>query len=345
MTQKISPDVLASALVMASAIRSLSTCEIISSPSPASGRPAAPERAATAGKTATIGEPAGRAGGPVRARPRGPAARPAVARSAATAVARDGPNQREEHESEDEENQQHDQDRIPTRRRLRPFGRTLLPFRGVAGEHADDVVDTTCDAAREIAGAEPRGDPVLDDEPGNSVGKRALEAIAHLDAHLALVRRHDQQHAVVLALLTDLPAAAKLVAEVLDRRALQRFERHHHELVTGLGFELGELLGERRACSRIQNAGIVDHAAGKHGKIERQRGDEKQKSERRRGRDGREVCGETEHTVLAVKGCVTPTHLTTAPLWRHSRVSSGTHRARCAIRILPAAASSRPPPP
>ena len=31
-------------------------------------------------------------------------------------------------------------------------------------------------------------------------------------------------------------------------------------------------------------------------------------------------------------------------VWRHSEVSSGTHRTRCAIRILPAAASSRPPP-
>src|SRR6476469_5149232 len=163
MPQTISPDVLASALVMASAIRSLPTCAIIPSPSPASCRPAAAERAAPAGKTATIGEPAGRAGGPVRARPGGPAARPAVTRPAATAVARDGADEREEYESKNHNDEHHDQERIPTGRWLRPLGRTLLPFRGVAGEHADGVVDPARDAAGEVPGAKPRGDRVLDD--------------------------------------------------------------------------------------------------------------------------------------------------------------------------------------
>ena len=98
-----------------------------------------------------------------------------------------------------------------------------------------------------------------------SVGERAFEAVADLDAHLALVRRHDQQHAVVLVLLADLPVAAELIAVVLDRGALQRFERHHDELVGGLGFEVGELLRERRALRRVEDIGVVDHAAGERG--------------------------------------------------------------------------------
>ena len=68
-----------------------------------------------------------------------------------------------------------------------------------------------------VVGAEARQDRVLDDEAANGVGERAFEAVADLDTHLALVRRHDQQHAVVLVLLADAPLAAELVAVILDR--------------------------------------------------------------------------------------------------------------------------------
>src|SRR3981189_1852798 len=176
MTQKISPDVLASAALMASPIRSLSACEIID-PSPASRRPAAAERSATAGKP-TAGKPAvGGAGGPTR--PRRRAARPSPARPPPTAVPRDGADERKEYESEHCENQQHDQDRNPARRRFGSLGGTLLPFSGVARQHADDVVDATRDAAGEITGAKARGDRILDDKPRNGIGERTLEPVAH----------------------------------------------------------------------------------------------------------------------------------------------------------------------
>ena len=42
-------------------------------------------------------------------------------------------------------------------------------------------------------------DGVLDDERAHEVGDERLEPAPDLDPHLALVRRHDQQHAVVLA--------------------------------------------------------------------------------------------------------------------------------------------------
>ncbi len=54
------------------------------------------------------------------------------------------------------------------------------------------------DAAAEIAGLEARRDRVGDDDLRQRVGQRAFEAVADLDAHLALVRRDQQQHAVVL---------------------------------------------------------------------------------------------------------------------------------------------------
>ena len=135
----------------------------------------------------------------------------------------------------------------------------------------DDVVDAARDAAGKIVGAEARDDRILDDEPGDRVGERAFEPVADLDAHLALVRRDDQQHAVVLVLLADLPGAAELHAEILDRGALQRFQRDDDELVGGLGFERGELLGERVARRGIEDAGLVDHAAGERRKGERRK--------------------------------------------------------------------------
>ena len=66
---KVTPEVFASAARMASAMRSLSACEIIATPSPASRRAAAAERAPTAGKAATSRKtaagkaPAGKAAG------------------------------------------------------------------------------------------------------------------------------------------------------------------------------------------------------------------------------------------------------------------------------------------
>src|SRR5258707_5703273 len=80
-----------------------------------------------------------------------------------------------------------------------------------------------------------------------------LEPVTNLDTDLALVRRHDQQHAVVLAILTAQASPPMTYTELLDRSALQRFQRHHNELVRGLGFELIELFGECCARSPVQD--------------------------------------------------------------------------------------------
>src|SRR5262245_14333433 len=286
-TQKISPEVFASAARMASMMRARSASEIIVTPSPASGRAAAAERAAAPGKAAAkaAAKAARRAGGPRRARGADP---PASARAAA-AVARNGADEREEHQPEHEDDEQHDQQRAPVYGRLRSLGRALLPFGGVAGEHADDIVDAAVDAAGKVVGAKARDDRVLDDEPRDRVGERAFEPVADLDAHLALVWRHDQHHAVVLVLLSDPPAAAELDPVILDRGALQRLERHHHELVGGLGLERGELVVERRARGGIEDVGLVHHAAAEGGKLERRRGESQQSEKERKEGSEREA--------------------------------------------------------
>ncbi len=74
------------------------------------------------------------------------------------------------------------------------------------------------------------------------VGQRAFEAVADLDAHLVLVRRDQQQHAVVLVLLAKLPGAEELVGIGLDVAAFERIDRGDDKLDAGLLFEIGELL-------------------------------------------------------------------------------------------------------
>jgi len=51
------------------------------------------------------------------------------------------------------------------------------------------------------------------------------------------------------------PIAPEHTAEILNRCALQRSERHHHQLVGGFGFKIAELLCERRASGLIEYAG------------------------------------------------------------------------------------------
>ena len=98
-------------------------------------------------------------------------------------------------------------------------------------QHVLDVAHAGADAGREVAAAELGQDRVLDDELRQGVGHHRLEPAADLDPDLVLVGRDDEQDAVVLALLADAPRAAELVAEVLDRVALQRLERDDDDLI------------------------------------------------------------------------------------------------------------------
>src|SRR5205085_8208649 len=88
---------------------------------------------------------------------------------------------------------------------VEPQRGTLLPFRSVGGEHRDDVIDAARDATAEVPGLEPRRDRVRDDDFRQRIGQRAFEAVANLDPDTFLVRRDEEQDAVVLRLLAELP--------------------------------------------------------------------------------------------------------------------------------------------
>ena len=107
----------------------------------------------------------------------------------------------------------------------------------VAGEHELDVLHALLDAAGVIAGAEARQHGAVDDDVGHGVGEDRLEPAADLDAHLALVRRDDEEDAVVLLLGADAPMAAELIAVILDGVALQGGQGDDDDLVGALVLE------------------------------------------------------------------------------------------------------------
>ena len=94
-----------------------------------------------------------------------------------------------------------------------------------------------------------------------SVSER-LKPAADLDAHLALVRRDDEEDAVVLLLGADAPMAAELIAEILDGKALEGGQRHDDDLVRALVLERFEARVEFGNISSAQEIGVVDHPAG-----------------------------------------------------------------------------------
>jgi hypothetical protein len=97
-------------------------------------------------------------------------------------------------------------------------------------ELLDQRVYSGVDASRIIAGAKTRRDLVLDDQAGQCIGDDRLEPVTDLDPDFALVRRNQQNNAVIGPFLSDSPRPAQAVPIVLDRIALQVRHRHNHEL-------------------------------------------------------------------------------------------------------------------
>ena len=144
-------------------------------------------------------------------------------------------------------------------------GRLGLPFGRVGGEGGDDVVDAAGDAAVEIASLESGRDRVGNDDAGDGVGQRALEAVADLDAHPSLVRRDQEENAVVLFRLAQFPGAEELIGVGLDLLAAERGHGRHDQLNPGLLLEIGELALEVGGGDGRKDLRLVDHPSGERG--------------------------------------------------------------------------------
>ncbi|OIQ65412.1 hypothetical protein GALL_530280 [mine drainage metagenome] len=112
----------------------------------------------------------------------------------------------------------------------------------------------------------------MNDHAGERVGQHRLQAVTHLDADLALGRSDQEQHAVVLGLGADAPGATQLVAVVLDLVALQARDGGDHQLVTGLGLQLGKPTGQLLGRLRRQHMGVIDDPPGQGREFRRGQG-------------------------------------------------------------------------
>ena len=121
----------------------------------------------------------------------------------------------------------HPRARARTRRRLVGRRRCVA----LAFELRDDRVDAVRDALVVVAGLELRRHHVADDAARRDVGQRAFETVTDFDAHLAVLRHDDDQHAVVLAFLPELPVLEHLGRVFLDRLAADRRHGQHRDLI------------------------------------------------------------------------------------------------------------------
>ncbi len=92
------------------------------------------------------------------------------------------------------------------------------------------------------------------------VGERPLEAVPDFDPHAPVVARDQQQDAVVLLRLTELPRPEQTVGIGLDRFAAERRDRGDHDLVGRFLLEGRQCLGQGGLGLGIDEIGRVDDA-------------------------------------------------------------------------------------
>ena len=85
----------------------------------------------------------------------------------------------------------------------------------------------------------------VDDALGGDVGERAFEAVADLDAKLAVVLGDDQQRAVVDLLAPDLPGFRDPDRILLDGLGLRRRHDQHRDLAALARLEILQRLRQR----------------------------------------------------------------------------------------------------
>ena len=174
----------------------------------------------------------------------------------------------------------------------------LLPLRCVRGEDGDDVIDASRDAVAEIAGLEAGRDRVGDNDLCQRIGQRAFETVADLDANPPLLRRDQQQHAVVLCLLAKLPGAEQFVGVGFDLLAFERIDRGNDELDPGFRFKIREFRLEDAPRVCRNDIRLIDDAAGERRKRQRQGANERQQQ-----RGSNDVPGSPHRAVRGEMAC------------------------------------------
>ena len=111
----------------------------------------------------------------------------------------------------------------------------------LAVDDRDHLRDAGLDASVVVAQFEMRGDGLIDDPIRDRIGQRALESVAHFDAHAPVVLRDQQDRAVVDTLASELPLIGHADAVLLDLLRVGRGHDQHHDLAALARLESGEL--------------------------------------------------------------------------------------------------------
>src|SRR2546430_17650585 len=92
-----------------------------------------------------------------------------------------------------------------------------LSLQSFAANHRQDSVDALLHCAAVVVRLQPRLDDRARDLLRLRVGQHGFEAIADLDAHLAVAGEEEENGSVVFPLLTDTPLMHPVVTELFDR--------------------------------------------------------------------------------------------------------------------------------
>ena len=114
------------------------------------------------------------------------------------------------------------------------LGLTCPPRARVSGDRLRGRVHGRGHRPVAVARLDLGGEDLANDSPGGDVGKRAFEAVAHLEARLVVVGENEEHEAVVLSPPAHAPGLEGLHGEVLDGHVPGGAADPDQELVAGL---------------------------------------------------------------------------------------------------------------
>ena len=101
-----------------------------------------------------------------------------------------------------------------------------------------------------------------DDSGGFGIGQGSFQPVADFYPDLAFLNGHQEQHAVVGALLPKAPGGGHTVGKFFEWFSCQGSQREHGNLVGGLVFVGNESLIERGKMGREHHVSLVHYPAG-----------------------------------------------------------------------------------
>ena len=121
----------------------------------------------------------------------------------------------------------------------------------------DDRVSGRVQPAGIVAGPKVRRDVLFDDAPRERIRDRRLQPVTDFDPNLSLLDEDEEDQAVVVLLVADLPALGAADREVFEHFPTERGKDVDDELRAGGLLELRELVVERLGLRGIEQGRLI----------------------------------------------------------------------------------------